>query len=422
MTTPSEFIIDIENPRKAFTSSLNLVGNNRIIFSAPFGSGKTFFLKRFFNESSDFLSIHLYPVNYSVTKNEDIFELIKYDILYELLNNEVSLEKIDVSFYEAIPFLDNNEQTKILSQFFSFVPKIGKTVIDVFSKMKEIIGIIDSKREKLKKDDGTEIRKFAEGIAFTKGSIYEIDFYSNLIVDLIRRLRVEKKKQVVLVIDDLDRIDPDHIFRLLNIFASHLDLNTRDENKFGFDKVVFSCDIENIRTVFHTKFGQEVDFSGYIDKFYSREVFEFNNKAIVSQSINHVLKSIVIDIKYTNVNFISDSNKDGFLYLKYFLVSLINSNAINLRILLKFLNRDYQIPSYNFSYGRKKYGNWQLSITLVFDFLVDLFGDKKAFERAVNKTFFAKNSLENLDITEEIIARFCGQLMLLADINNNKIC
>lgn len=139
-----------------------------------------------------------------------------------------------------------------------------------------------------------------------------------------------------MIIDDLDRIDPDHIFRLLNIFAAHFDLERDEENKFGFDKIIFSCDIENVRTIFHNKFGHDVDFSGYIDKFYSREVFEFNNKTIVAKYIDTILTSIKIDNMYDDINPINKSEKIGPIYLKYFLLSFVSSNAINLRTLLKF--------------------------------------------------------------------------------------
>lgn len=417
----NKLIIDISTPQKTFDASLNLPGNNRLIFSAPFGCGKTFFLKRFFNESSKFLALHLYPVNYSVSKNEDIFELIKYDILYELLNKEVSLDKLEVSFSAAIPFLDSEEQTKAIGQFLSFIPKLGKTVVDVFSEIKKLGETIEEKRKKLGKNEGKEIKEFAHSIHQSKGSIYGIDFYSNLVIDLVKRLKIEKEKDIVLIIDDLDRIDPDHIFRLLNVFASHLDLERSEENKFDFDKILFSCDIENIRTIFHNKFGQDVDFNGYIDKFYSREVFQFNNKTIVAQSIDKVLTSIKIDKKYNEMNCISNSQKAGFFYIKYLLVSFVNSNAINLRILLKLTNKDYEIRNFYFYVTRREIRNWQVSVSMVFDFLTDLFGDVKAVKRAIDKTLFTSKFSDDFGIRDEHIAHFCGELMLLADADNSKL-
>ncbi len=51
-------------------------------------------------------------------------------------------------------------------------------------------------------------------------------------------------KEVVRILDDLDRIDTEHIFRLLNVFVAQVDVVGKGENdnKFGFDKVIFVCD------------------------------------------------------------------------------------------------------------------------------------------------------------------------------------
>ncbi len=83
---------------------------------------------------------------------------------------------------------------------------------------------------------------------------------------------------MILVIDDLDRIDPEHIFRILNIFSAHDKLG---ENKFGFIKVILVCDINNIKHIYHHFYGKNVDFFGYINKFYSSEVYEYSNKDYV---------------------------------------------------------------------------------------------------------------------------------------------
>jgi len=74
-----------------FKDFLSKEGNQDIIFSAPFGTGKTHFLKNVFAVDTEVLTnyniIHLFPVNYTVASNDDIFELIKYDILFELKKN-----------------------------------------------------------------------------------------------------------------------------------------------------------------------------------------------------------------------------------------------------------------------------------------------------------------------------------------------
>jgi hypothetical protein len=69
-----------------FKSFIDLEDNHRMIFSAKFGAGKTYFLKSFFKEySASYEAVFLYPVNYQVSANEDIFELVKFDLLRSLL-------------------------------------------------------------------------------------------------------------------------------------------------------------------------------------------------------------------------------------------------------------------------------------------------------------------------------------------------
>lgn len=60
-------------------------------------------------------------------------------------------------------------------------------------------------------------------------------------------------------------------------------------------------------------------------------------------------------------------------------------------------------------------------ILTVFDFLVDLFGDVHALKRAIDKTLFTTSFSVNLEIKEKHVARLCGELILLADIDNNKL-
>ncbi|MFC2152968.1 NTPase KAP, partial [Bacteroidota bacterium] len=94
----AKFFIPIDNPKSLFDQHLKLENNFRIFFSGAFGIGKTFFLKKYFSENKSYLPIHIFPINYHINTNEDIFELIKYDILLELvslgwLDNENDLSK-----------------------------------------------------------------------------------------------------------------------------------------------------------------------------------------------------------------------------------------------------------------------------------------------------------------------------------------
>jgi GTPase SAR1 family protein len=95
--------IPINSIEADFDDFLSPNSNKRIIFSGPFGIGKTYFLNKFFkNRNPNYLPIFLRPVNYSLLSNEDVFRLIKYDILLQLINiggfeieNEFNFSELD---------------------------------------------------------------------------------------------------------------------------------------------------------------------------------------------------------------------------------------------------------------------------------------------------------------------------------------
>ena len=81
-----KFLIPIDDAIEAFRHHLD--AHDRTILSARFGDGKSFFLSHFIEnedvaERYTFLTI--FPVNYQVTENRDIFDLIKRDILLQML-------------------------------------------------------------------------------------------------------------------------------------------------------------------------------------------------------------------------------------------------------------------------------------------------------------------------------------------------
>ena len=80
--------IPIDKELQAFDNHLKK--NDRVIFSAPFGDGKSYFLNQFQKKyNADYVFITLYPVNYQVVENYDVFELIKRDILVQLIANGI---------------------------------------------------------------------------------------------------------------------------------------------------------------------------------------------------------------------------------------------------------------------------------------------------------------------------------------------
>jgi hypothetical protein len=278
-----------EEPTRAFNKHLLIEDNERIIFSGRFGIGKTTFLKKWFfteahkiNDSPEPYNVfHLFPVNYSVAQNEDIFKYLKYDILLEMLRQGIRVEEIDLSYIQTLPFFAKENLFEIGATLLRMVPKVGKDLSENAGKVKELVGKYLKFHESRKKTANIagEFLDYIQKIEQTEGSIYEEDIITQLIVQELKKLKDTPgpKKENILIIDDLDRIDPEHIFRILNVFAAHFDRpNAAMKNKFGFDKIVLVCDINNIRQIFKAKFGSGVDFNGYIDKFYSQRVFEFN--------------------------------------------------------------------------------------------------------------------------------------------------
>lgn len=86
--------IPINTVKDDFDSFLKIEGNSRVFLSGKFGIGKTSFLIDFFDSYNDKYDVyHLYPVNYQIKSNEDIIELLKYDILVELLKKNKDILK-----------------------------------------------------------------------------------------------------------------------------------------------------------------------------------------------------------------------------------------------------------------------------------------------------------------------------------------
>ncbi|PKK35543.1 hypothetical protein BWI96_16725 [Siphonobacter sp. SORGH_AS_0500] len=377
-------IIPISEIYESFQDHLKIDKNDRIIFSGRFGSGKTSFLNTFFEENADYIPIFLYPVNYSVASNEDIFELIKYDILIEILSNEkyqIELESLDFSemlTFQSMILSGNSEIKEALEEagkeaakkLIENIPIVGKSIVDFtdigWDLFKKIRSAHNNYHTKITEDDGDKIEDFKNKIRESRGNIYEKDIITQIIIKFISQLKQipireteEKKKQIVLIIDDLDRIDPEHIFRLLNIFSAHVDerfsKNTQSnfKNKFNFDKIILSCDIKNIRNIFSARYGQHTHFSGYIDKFYSVQIFNFS----LAPYAEEVSRRLLTNIKAKNIgkkpdgnpfkelplaDAIQDSYYESFDYL---LVTLIEYDLISIRDINKLSDKYMTFPS-----------------------------------------------------------------------------
>jgi hypothetical protein len=331
-------VFELEIPKKQFLAHLSLLNNNHIIFSGAFGTGKTYFLEKFFEENETYEAIHIYPVNYSVASNEDIFELIKYDIFFKLLEKDLDFEKIDIDKGTFLPFFLKNHTAEIIPLLLGIIPKVGGSLKEI---AKGLIGLnkkFDKEFKEANLIDQDQIISYLKGFTQSKGSMTEEDLYTQLISGLINQLK-EKDKEIILIIDDLDRIDPEHIFRILNVLAAHVDVKKDSgKNKFDFSKIILVCDIENIRKMFANRYGADVDFSGYIDKFYSRSIFHYDLSAEMIKSVDQVFRSVVLDDGEREMSLGEVRENVAGAMIKQLLNSFIQYNLISIRVLKRLLS------------------------------------------------------------------------------------
>lgn len=335
----SNIKISVEDVKSDFKESLEIDGNNRIFFSGRFGIGKTFFLKEFFLlNSQDFDAYHLFPINYQISDNDDILDLIKYDILIELLNkdsnvfkenNVEGLKKSAFLFYTW--FKDrvtiNSALDKIISygDIFSMpiVKKLGRPLRDLLKIDKEF----QEFKNEYKNGEKGLAKKYIDKIK--EKDISESDYLSHLLKEKISLLKDKKKS--VLILDDLDRIDPEHIFRILNILSAYFE--KEQENKFGFDLIIIVADYSNLKNIFNHRYGMNTDFSGYLDKFFTVSPYYYDNKKAILNTIDEISKNI----KNGEPNLSSALSDSG--YIKLFLDNIfskaMNYDLMNLRELLK---------------------------------------------------------------------------------------
>jgi len=323
--------IEIEKPISEFTE--HLLSNERILFFGKFGIGKTYFLKKYFETRKEKHNVfHLFPVNYQVATNEDIFELVKYDILCHMLNFDwVKIEdRKKFATLMAIKSLLLNDGVNIAIKAMSNIPVVAKAkeVIDFF---KDVSEIFIKHKDESNKNNTKLLNDYFNYFSEKQGSVHEFDAISKFICEQLASCNKdisesERHKENILIIDDLDRIDPGHIFRLLNVFSAHIDTE-KNKNKFGFDKIIFVCDVENIRHIFSAKYGENTDFSGYIDKFYSSEIFRFDNKIAISEFINST-----VNYNYPQNQQISSEVRRS---ISNILILLVQSDTINLRRILE---------------------------------------------------------------------------------------
>ena len=279
----------IDTTEKQIEFKSYLENSPRIIFSAKFGDGKTQFLNEIMQnvEFKEYQFFTIYPVNYVVAENTDIFEYVKRDILLQLadagLLNDLDLAAIGSS----IATLDNLKD--VIDFLLSFV-KGGDIIKKLIEKGIEIKRVYDERKTVFDKYDGSFISM--------KGGLYEEDGYTIIIREALNYLRKSNfieggNKKSVLIIEDLDRLAPGHLFRILNVISAHVDSHAYNqfENKFGFDNIIIVMDYNVTKKVFQHFYGPDASYDGYMSKFMTCQPFYYS----LNFQAKHTFYSAIVD-------------------------------------------------------------------------------------------------------------------------------
>lgn len=312
-----EFIIPIDDAIESFRHHLD--AHDRTILSARFGDGKSFFLSHFMEDedvAERYTFLTIYPVNYQVVENRDIFEVIKRDILLQMLLKGVIETDIDISDAEALALYLQCQPHSFLEGFIPLITELSpseeatKTVACTIA-IKKVFKTIKQKLDSIRQQsDVNQIEKFFDEVE--NNPIVGRDAISGIIQRGIKQYKDKNpNKRVVLVIEDMDRIDPAHLFRILNVFSAHIDYSYRwgikpDDtligNKFGLDKVIFVLHLENLKKIFHHFYGAGTNFEGYIEKFCSSNHYTYSlSEQLYNLLIKHITKEIGLDTSILNV-------------------------------------------------------------------------------------------------------------------------
>lgn len=384
-------LIPIDTPKNDFEYFLSDESNRRVFFSGKFGIGKTFFLKNFFEARKEKNDVyHLFPVHYQISSNESVVDLLKYDILVELLNKYPdAFKKLESGGLKGLfkLFAAFCKDRGLINRFLKSVVENGESAFafspDLFSQvlgklgrpLKDIL-IIDKEFQEFKKEylsgEKGVIEKFIDEIS-VENDFVATDYISRLLYEKIGQLKGVKKS--VLILDDFDRIDPEHIFRILNVLSVHME--GEEDNKFGFDHIIIVGDIDNLRSIFHHKYGDMAEFDGYFDKFFTVKPYIFNNDKAIAEALPQLLKRI----KYEDEGLENAIGENGVMkhFLEEVLSEALTLKAMNLRQLHKLINHSF--PEVKKGVFFRDYFSDQKNqlIDIGIKLLIALYGNKERF-------------------------------------------
>lgn len=373
-----DITIPVDAPGTQFADFL-VEDNKRIFFSANYGAGKTYFLNKFFKERSELYDVyHLSPHRYQISSNENIIELLKYDVLVELLR----------LYPDA--FDEGKEQNGFFQVFAAFCKDRGgvnavlQSVIDIGGEALSVspdpfLQLISKLRRPISQllTLDREFQVFKEQYCAGEQAVVEefvkkvnednpgtTDYISYLLQTKIAKLKGKKKS--VLILDDFDRMDPEHIFRILNILSVHM--YGHEKNELGFDHIIIVGDLRNLKNIFHHKYGAKTDFAGYFDKFFTTEPYIFDNATAVKEALPHLLQAIKCE---TDLREAFSRSGITAVFLKEALTNALDSEGMNLRQLFKPINHHFHALK---EYDRKYSNSRALHVNMGIELLSAIYG------------------------------------------------
>ena len=303
--------IDISNNIYDFKQVFE--SESRIIFSAKFGDGKSYFLKKFMEsypkEANDYYFITLHPVNYVVEENRDVIEYIKRDILFQLIKDN-RIYDFKEGYDKIFDAVCNVESLFKLADFAASIIPV-KGLKEGYKALKGLVSTIEEKRKE--QDVLHVVDDYLNGFYGKMGSISECDAFTYLIQKSLERMMAKS----VLIIEDLDRIDPAHLFRIMNVLSSQVDNPYYSEvpngNKFGFNKIILVMDYEIAKHLFHHFYGKEANYEGYMNKFLNTLPYSYS----IKEEAHRQVEAKLLDICKTDevlgvVQQLSSNKEDSF--------------------------------------------------------------------------------------------------------------
>ena len=291
MEEDNHFNIPVDDAIKRFYEHLN--AHERTILSAKFGDGKTYFLQKFMEDEKvkeGYTFLTLYPVNYQVAENRDIFELIKYDLLIQMFAQNILSPEFRLTKAQALAWCLQLHAPSIAEGLLPIISELcldekSVKVVSAILTGKKLLGKVKQKVTDLEESArDKQIDLFLKEM--NKNPISGQDVITGIIQQgIVDFKKINSDKEIVLVIEDLDRMDPAHLFRILNVFSAHIDHHYRlgsDSrlpyvgNKFGLDKVIFVMNYDCTESIFKHFYGANADYKGYINKFCSSNYFTYS--------------------------------------------------------------------------------------------------------------------------------------------------